>query len=295
MMLKQTLFFTTPVRLSMKNNQLVVSWRDSNDIVTRPIEDIGFVIIESQQVSVTIPLLNELVRNKASVVFCDEKCMPCSMLWGFDNNSTQSESIKSQVEATVPAKKRAWQQLIKSKIQNQAAVLELYGRDSYQLKALATTVASGDTTNREGIAAKLYWKGLLGPGFRRLREGSPPNNLLNYGYSILRAAVTRALLGAGLFPQFGLFHKSRYDAFPLADDVMEPYRAFVDRIVMEIHDAGEAILNKETKAALLRVLFADVKIGEVTRPLQVALTMTAASLVKYFRGEVKNLSLPMFV
>lgn len=294
-MLKQTLFFTTPVRLSLKNCQLVVSWRDSNDMVTRPIEDIGFVIIENQQVSVTIPLLNELVRNKASVVFCDEKCMPCSMLWGFENNSTQSESIKSQVEATVPAKKRAWQQLVKSKILNQAAVLELYGRDASSLKALASAVASGDTTNREGIAAKLYWKGLLGADFRRLREGPPPNNLLNYGYSILRAAVTRALLGSGLFPQFGLFHKSRYDAFPLADDVMEPYRAFVDRIVMEIYDAGEALLNKDTKAALLRVLFADVKIGEVTRPLQVALTMTAASLVKYFRGEIKNLALPIFV
>lgn len=293
-MLKQTLFFSTPVKLSLKNLQLVISWKDSNDIVTRPIEDIGFVVIENQMISISIPLLNELVNNNVCVIICDSKGMPSSMLMGLENNATQAESLKYQLDVSEPAKKQAWKQLIEQKIKNQSFVLDKVGAFNHNLKAFYTTVLSGDSSNREGIAARQYWTHLFGKGFKREREGFAPNNLLNYGYAILRAATARALMGSGLLPALGIFHRNRYNAFPLADDIMEPYRPYVDEIVFNAAEEGLLELDKETKARLLNLLFTDVKIGKVTRPLTNALTITSASLLKYYKGETKKLTLPVF-
>jgi CRISPR-associated protein Cas1 len=163
------------------------------------------------------------------------------------------------------------------------------------LKAFYTTVLSGDSSNREGIAARQYWTHLFAKNFKREREGIPPNNLLNYGYAILRAATARALMGSGLLPALGIFHRNRYNAFPLADDIMEPYRPYVDEIVFNAAEEGLLELDKETKARLMNLLFTDVKIGKVTRPLTNALTITSASLLKYYKGEIKKLTLPVFV
>ena len=292
-MIKQTLFFSTPVYLSLKNCQIVISWKDSDDKITRPIEDIGCVVLENQMISITLPLLNELVKNNVAVILCDNKMMPTSMLQSLDANTTQAESLKFQLAVTEPMKKQAWKQIIESKIANQSAVLGLAGKNKDILKPYYDNVKSGDSDNREGLAAKIYWNSLLGNSFKREREGFSPNSLLNYGYSILRAAVARALLGSGLLPNLGIFHKSRYNAFPLADDVMEPYRPFVDEIVYRLYENGFTELNKESKSEIMRVLNCDVNIGKVKRPLQIALTMTTASLVKYYTGEIKKLSLPL--
>ena len=292
-MIKQTLFFSTPVCLSLKNYQIVISWKDCDDKITRPIEDIGCVVLENQMISITLPLLNELVKNNVAVILCDNKMMPTSMLQSLDANTTQAESLKFQLAVTEPMKKQAWKQIIESKIENQAAVLALAGKNKDILKPYYNNVKSGDSDNREGLAAKIYWNSLLGNSFKREREGCSPNSLLNYGYSILRAAVARALLGSGLLPNLGIFHKSRYNAFPLADDVMEPYRPFVDEIVYRLYENGITELNKESKSEIMRVLNCDVNIGKVKRPLQIALTMTTASLVKYYTGEIKKLSLPL--
>lgn len=291
-MIKQTLFFSTPVCLSLKNCQLVISWKDSNDKVTRPIEDLGCVVLENQMISITLPLLNELAKNNVAVILCDNKMMPTSMLQSLDANATQAESIKFQLSVSEPMKKQAWKQIIESKIRNQASILDKFNKKGDILKTFYSNVKSGDSDNREGLAAKTYWSILFDKGFKREREGCPPNALLNYGYSILRAATARALLGSGLLPNLGIFHKSRYNAFPLADDIMEPYRPYVDEIIYTLHQQGLRELNKETKSAILRVLNSDVNIGKVTRPLQIALTFTAASLVKYYSGEIKKLSLP---
>lgn len=293
-MIKQTLFFSTPVVLSTKNAQLVISWKDSADSVTRPIEDIGCVVLENQTISVTLPLLNALVSNNVAVIICDNRQMPAAMLQPLESNTTQTESLKSQLAATEPQKKQAWKQIIEAKIANQAALLAKYGKDNGPLKPLLMNVRSGDSDNREGIAAKIYWNRLLGPNFNRDRYGGPPNALLNYGYAILRAAVARALLGSGLLPNIGIFHRNRYNAFPLADDVMEPYRPYVDDIVYSLYTSGNEEVNKDTKTALLKVLACDVAIGKVTRPLQIALTFTTASMVKYLNGENRKLSLPSF-
>lgn len=291
-MIKQTLFFSTPVCLSLKNCQLVISWKDSDDKVTRPIEDLGCVVLENQMISITLPLLNELVKNNVAVILCDHKMMPTSMLQSLDANATQAESLKFQLAVSEPMKKQAWKQIIEAKIRNQAFILDKFHKRGESLKVFYCNVKSGDSDNREGLAAKTYWSILFEKGFKREREGCPPNVLLNYGYSILRAAMARALLGSGLLPNLGIFHKNRYNAFPLADDIMEPYRPFVDEIVYTLHQQGLSELNKDTKAAILRVLSCDVNIGKVTRPLQIALTFTAASLEKYYSGEIKKLSLP---
>lgn len=292
-MIKQTLFFSTPVCLSLKNYQIVISWKDCDDKITCPIEDIGCVVLENQMISITLPLLNELVKNNVAVILCDNKMMPTSMLQNLDANTTQAESLKFQLAVTDPMKKQVWKQIIESKIKNQAAVLALAGKNKDILKPYYNNVKSGDSDNREGLAAKIYWNSLLGNSFKREREGCSPNSLLNYGYSILRAAVARALLGSGLLPNLGIFHKNRYNAFPLADDVMEPYRPFVDEIVYRLYENGITELNKESKSEIMRVLNCDVNIGKVKRPLQIALTMTTASLVKYYTGEIKKLSLPL--
>lgn len=293
-MIKQTLMFTSPVHLSLKNHQLVIDFKEEKASVTRPIEDIGFVVIEHPQVSITVPVLNELAENNVSVIFCDEKKMPKTMLMTLEGNSTLQESYKFQIEASTPTKKNIWKQLVESKIRNQAVLLDKVGKQGDVLKPFYMNVKSGDTDNREGVAAKEYWRLLFDEDFKRKPEGETPNNLLNYGYTILRAAVARALVGTGLYPAFGVFHRNRYNAFPLADDMMEPYRPFVDEIVYHLYyDGAVSELDTQSKGVLLRVLFSDVKMGIVTRPLENALSLTTASLLRMFKGETDKLSLPV--
>lgn len=288
--------FTSPVCLSLKDRQIVIMFKDNKDTVTRPIEDIGFVIVENPQVSISVPLLNELADNNVSVVFCDKKLMPKTMLMTLDGNTTQQESYRYQLDASAPTKKNVWKQLVECKIRNQALLLNKVGRNGNVLKQYYMNVKSGDTDNREGAAAREYWGRIFDEGFKREREGLPPNNLLNYGYTILRAAVARALIGSGLYPAFGVFHRNRYNAFPLADDVMEPYRPFVDEIVYHLYyDGAVSELDNQSKGKLLRVLFSDVKMGKVTRPLENALSLTTASLLRVYKGDADKLSLPKII
>ena len=258
-----------------------------------PIEDIGFVVLEHRQTSVSLPLLNALSENNVAVIFCNEARMPNAMLMNLDSNKTQGESFRAQIEASEPLKKGLWKQIVEAKIRNQSALLHKLGKDGDKLKPFYMNVKSGDADNREAIAAKIYWTELFGRDFIRLRDGIEPNNLLNYGYTILRAAVARSLMGSGLFPAFGIFHRNRYNSFPLADDIMEPYRPYVDETVYDIYRQGITELTPETKGRLLRLLFADTRFDRVTRPLDVGLTFTSASLAKCFAGKQKKLSFPM--
>ena len=295
-MIKQTLFFTTPVSLSLKYNQMVIRYKDVEEVITRPIEDVGVVIVENQMVHFTVPLLNALADNNVAVIFCNAQCMPNTMLMPLESNAIQQEVYRLQTEASLPTKKRIWKDIIEHKIRNQAALLDLLGRDGNLLKPYYMNVLSGDSDNREGVAAKIYWQQMYGRSFNRSRNGESPNSWLNYGYAILRAAVARALLGSGLFPAFGLFHRNRYNAFPLADDVMEPYRPFVDYAVYQLfEDSPEACLDKEVKQQLVRVLFTDVKMKGQIRPLQVALSMTTASLVRALKDKKESIIYPSFV
>ena len=293
-MLKRALFFSTPFCLSLRNEQMVIHTKEAPDMQKSvPIEDIGVVVLEHQQTTITLPLLNALSDNNVAVVFCGNDRMPNAMLMNLDSNKTQGESYRAQAEASEPLKKGLWKQIVEAKIRNQAALLRKVGKDGDKLKPYYMNVKSGDTDNREGIAAKIYWTELFGRDFVRMREGAAPNNLLNYGYTILRAAVARALMGSGLLPAFGIFHRNRYNAFPLADDLMEPYRPYVDELVYNLHTAGKSQLTKEVKGELLRILFADTRFDKVLRPLDVGLTFTSASLAKCFAGTQKKLLYPL--
>lgn len=292
-MLKQTLVFTNPFRLSLKNAQLVVASKEMpEETRTIPIEDVGMVIIENQMVSVTIPLLNELVDAGVAVVLCDRKGMPHAMLQNMDGNNLQGEFLRNQIDVGEVQRKQLWKQIVEAKIRNQSALLEkLHGKGNI-LKPFYMNVKSGDSDNREGIAARIYWGVIYGEDYTRDREESGINTLLNYGYAILRAATARALVSAGLTPSLGIFHHNRSNAFPLADDLMEPYRPFVDEIVYHLCEEGKLELTKDTKAELIGVLTCDTSFPKVTRPLQIGLSITMASLAKCYAGKQKNLSLP---
>lgn len=292
-MVKRTLYFSNPCRLSLKNGQLVVENHATGEVRTVPVEDIGVVLIENQMVSVSIPVMNALVDNNCAVILCNSRHMPSSMLMNLDSNSVQAETYRLQMDASLPLKKNLWKQVIEAKIRNQANLLTELGKDGNRLKPYYSNVKSGDSDNREGIAAKLYWDELFDGSFIRSREGADPNAMLNYGYAILRAGMAKSIMGSGLFPAFSLFHKSRYNAFPLADDLMEPYRPYVDQIVYSLFSEGITSLDTQSKQTLLRILFIDTRFKEVTRPLEVGLTMTTASLVKCLRGEQKTLSFPV--
>ena len=293
-MLKRTLFFSTPYCLSLRNGQMIIHTHEAPDQrKSIPIEDIGFVVLEDQQTSITLPLLNALSDNNVAVILCGENRMPNTMLMNLDSNRTQGENYRSQINASEPLKKGLWKQIVEAKIRNQAALLRKLGRDGDKLKPYYMNVKSADTDNREGTAAKIYWTELFGSEFYRSREGSPPNNLLNYGYTILRAAVARAIMGSGLFPALGIFHRNRYNAFPLADDLMEPYRPYVDEIVYRLYTNGHMQLTREVKGELLRILFVDTRFDKIVRPLEVGLTFTTSSIAKCFAGIQKKVSYPM--
>lgn len=266
---------------------------DSGTDASVPVEDIGFVILENQEISITMPLLNALTDNNAAVIVCSEKFMPNAMLMNLDSNSTQGENFRAQLSATEPLKKNIWKQVVEAKIRNQAALLRKLGKDGDALKLYYQNVKSGDSDNREGVAAKLYWDKLFDGEFMRFRTGPSPNEMLNYGYTVLRAAVARSLTGSGLLPAIGIFHKNRYNAFPLADDVMEPYRPFVDEIVFYLYANGENNLNKYSKSEILKLLYADTFFENVTRPLDIGLSITTASLAKCYNGLQKKILYPL--
>ena len=296
-MIKRTIHFSNPAHLSTKNNQLVVELRDEKRTTkTIPIEDLGVVILEHPQITLTSNLLEQMLDNKVAVITCNSKYMPSGMFLPFESNSEQTERIRTQLEASIPLKKQLWQQTIKQKIGNQAAVLEKLGVNAARLKNLKDDVLSGDTTNCEGQAASHYWCNIFGGYFVRSRDPQSPNAQLNYGYAILRSVVARALTASGMLPTSGIFHRNKYNAFCLADDIMEPYRPYVDWLVLQLPDLGESTegLTREHKIELLKIPQLDIEINGVTRPLFHAVSTTTASLYKCFAGEQRKIVYPDF-
>lgn len=293
-MIKRTLVFSSPSVLSMKNAQMVIALKEQPDEKrTVPIEDIGVVMIENPMVSVTIPLLNALSDNNVAVVICDQRGMPNAMLQNLETNNCQGEVLRNQLAVGEVMRKQLWKQIVESKIRNQSYLLSKLGYDGNVLKPYYSNVKSGDGDNREGIAARIYWCELFGSGFVRDRDLPGANTLLNYGYSVLRAAVARALMSSGLLPAIGIFHRNRSNAFPLADDMMEPFRPFVDEIVYDLVLQGKEELTRETKGALLQVLCCDTYFAKTTRPLSIGLSLTMSSLAKCYAKEQTQLSLPI--
>ena len=290
-MLKRTLFFGNKCSLTTKYEQLVIKTYERETTV--PIEDLGFVVIEHQESYISMPTLSKLASNNVCVIFCDEKHMPQSMMLNLESHHIQQELFRNQINASEPLKKQLWQQTIKAKIENQSELLKQLGQDKTPLDHYASKVLSGDTDNREGVAAAYYWKHLFDFDFKRERYGNYPNLFLNYGYIILRAAVARALSGSGLLNTLGIHHHNKYNAFCLADDIMEPYRPLVDAKVIEIlRKYDERDLTTSIKAELLSVLTSTVYFEDNKSPLMVGLSRTTSSLQQCFMGDTRKVVYP---
>lgn len=311
-MIKKTLYFGNPAYLSIRNSQLVVKLPEvknndtlpekfkKNSEVTFPIEDLGVIVLDHKQITLTHGLIEMLLENNTALITCNSKRMPVGLMLPLCGNKTQTEKFNAQIEATDPLKKNLWQQTIKAKIKNQTAVLrEFRSCNIRNMEYWMSNVKSGDTDNYEARAAAYYWKEAFPQinNFIRGREELPPNNLLNYGYAILRAVVARSLVSSGLLPTLGIHHHNRYNAYCLADDIMEPYRPFVDAVVFEIIDSGENIdeLTSAIKTQLFQIPTIDVVISGRSSPLMVAVSQTTSSLRQCFEGKLRKIKYPEFV
>lgn len=307
-MIKRTLYFGNPAYLSTHLEQLVVRLPEveKNDTLPDsfkkeaqakiPIEDVGVVILDHQQVIISQALMAKLLANNTALVTCDNSHLPTGLMLNLSGHTLQATRFKSQLEASQPLLKQLWQQTIKAKIKNQALVLKKLGVESGNLMKWSKEVLSGDPDNVEARAAAYYWKTIFPqvPGFRREREGIPPNNLLNYAYAILRAVIARSLVGSGLLPTLGIHHHNKYNHYCLADDVMEPYRPFADNLVVDLMQQGEGWheLTPSVKKHMLMLPTGDVLLNGERSPLMVAAQRTTASLAKCFEGTGKKISYP---
>lgn len=310
-MIKKTLYFGNPAYLSLSNGQLIIKLpeverqRGIPDVIkkeavrTLPIEDLGMIVLDNRQITLTHGLVSALLANCVAIVSCDDHHLPLGLTLPMVGNTTFNERMRYQLEASLPLRKQLWQQTVKCKIENQAYLIGTRTTKSIAyLHVCAGNVKSGDSDNQEALAAAYYWKNIFPslPNFVRGQDGLPPNNLLNYGYAILRAVVARSLVGSGLLPVMGIHHHNKYDAYCLADDVMEPYRPFVDQLVLDIMVKSEEIdkLTTEMKRDLLSLPTTDVRIGGKRSPLMVAVAQTTASLAKCFSSETRKIAYPCF-
>jgi CRISP-associated protein Cas1 len=306
-MIKRTLYFGNPAYLKTKDEQLIVVLPTElingqplpEEIKTIPIEDIGVLIMDHQQITITQAVMAKLLANNVALITCDNSHHPTGLFLNLDGHTLQSAKFQAQIEATVPLKKQLWQQTVSCKIINQAAVLENVRVPVKNMRNWAAEVKSGDSDNHEAVAAAYYWKNIfsLFPDFKRERFGDAPNNLLNYGYAILRSVVARNIVASGMLPTLGIFHKNQYNAYCLADDIMEPYRPFVDKVVVNIVNLNGNFLEltPSMKKDLLAIPAMDVIINEEKSPLMVAVQKTTASLAKCFEGKQRKILYPVMV
>jgi CRISPR-associated protein Cas1 len=295
-MIKRTLYFGNPAYLKTKNEQLLIDLDEMDEPKSVPIVDIGLVILDHQQITITQAVMAKLLQNNTALITCDNTHHPVGLQLCLDGHTLQSQKFKAQINASSPLKKQIWQQTVSKKIENQAALLSIERAENKYLLNLASSVKSGDSSNNEAKAASYYWKHIFPEflEFRRERYGPPPNNLLNYGYAILRAIVARSLVASGLLPTLGIFHRNQYNAYCLADDVMEPYRPYVDKIVCGIIRGNGKFLEMtpSMKKELLQIPAMDVVIDGQKSPLMNAVQRTTASLAKCFEGSSRKILYP---
>lgn len=295
-MIKRTILIENKSSITTKNQQLVLKSEIRESTI--PIEDVGFLVLDHAEIYLSIPAMNLIVENNTAIIICGSNHLPNGMLLNLNSHHIQQEIFKNQIEASIPLKKQLWQQTIIEKIKNQGELLGKITNNKNTFEFLASKVLSGDTTNMEGVAAQQYWKNFPLPnhekdGIKRERYGDYPNNFLNYGYAILRAATARALSGSGLLNTLGIHHKSKYNAFALADDIMEPFRPIVDEKVFEIMQRyQEQELNTVIKAEMLQMLTRTVYFKEEKSPLMIGLQKTASSLQQCFTGDRKKIKYP---
>ncbi len=298
-MIKKTLYFENPVYLHLSNSQFVIKLKSGEKETLRsiPVEDIGMIILDHPQISITHSLCQKLIANNTAIVWCNAQHLPFGITLSMSDNDTYSKKIHYQINASIPLKKQLWKQTIEAKINNQALVLKKLGYNYIDLIHLSSKVKSGDSENLEAYAAARYWEKLLEPyQTTRGQYEDPPNNMFNYAYAILRAIIARSLVGSGLNPVLGMHHHNKYNPYCLADDIMEPFRPIIDLYIFQYLKKRESIpevLGREEKAFILNLATIDIYIEGKKSPLMVACQRTTASLMKCYLGEVKNLAYPI--
>jgi len=306
-MIKRTIFLGSDAYLRTKDKQMWIDFADKDKAsISLPIEDIGVIVMEAYQMTISLNLISRLLDNNVAIITCNRKKMPQGLMLNLEGNTLQQVRFKAQIDASLPLKKQLWAQTIKQKILNQGKLLakwhlvdNVYQSNTRNMMQWASSVRSGDPDNFEARAAVYYWRHLFAdyvPDFVRGREEAPPNNLLNYGYAILRAVTARALVASGLLPTLGIYHHNKYNAYALADDIMEPYRPLVDEIVFGIvavkHAQKDYDLTRTLKAELLKIPAIDVIIDGERSPLMNAMQRTTSSLYQCFAGESRKIMYP---
>jgi len=266
---------------------------EKNELGQVPLDDIAAVVANAHGLSYTNNLLVALAERGAPFVLCGPNHNPVGMIWPVDGHSTQAGRYDAQLSATKPLHKRLWSSIVKSKLNQQAAALEAAGAPVAPLSALVPKVRSGDPDNIEAQGARRYWQLLFGEDFRRDRQAGGLNGLLNYGYTVLRAATARAIIAAGLHPSLGIHHANQGNAMRLADDLMEPYRPFVDLLAWQLRCQDMAEVNPETKRIMVRGLYDDLMTDAGATPMQVSVQKLATSLAHVYLGEREQLDLPL--
>jgi CRISPR-associated protein Cas1 len=295
-LLRRTIEFSTAgTRLSVANRQLVVE-RPEQPRATLPIEDLGVVIVDDGRATYTQAVFVELLAAGATIMITGRDHLPMGMMLPLDAHHVLTERHRAQVKVTEPTRKRVWQALVRAKIAQQATVLQHFRGEHGGLLPMARRVRSGDPDNLEAQAAQRYWPALFGPAFLRDRDAAGVNAVLNYGYAVMRAAIARAVVAAGLIPTLGVFHRHRANPFCLADDLLEPYRPFVDwrvrTLANEAGPQGPALEVRAVRAGLLSLLAETVLVRQRRNPMLLAIEASAASLARALTGEGVDLALP---
>ena len=294
-MITRSIYIGNPAYLKLKDEQLYIMDPETGQMKGKiPLEDLGLLMLDHWQITVSHQLIQKMMGNNVVVISCDAHHLPHGIMLPLHGYTEFSDRIKDQMEASEPLKKQLWKQTIECKIENQKEVLRRLGNYYEPMMDYRNNVKSGDLTNMEGIAAQHYWKYIISLDFLRQRFGDSPNQFFNFGYSVLRSIVARAIVETGLLPVLGIFHKNKYNPYCLADDMMEPYRPFVDWLVMDwlTRNPETEDLTKEFKAHILQIATKDVKIDGKTRPLMVAVKTTVSSLYKCYTGEKRQISYP---
>ena len=294
--MKRTVEISQKSYLSLQNKQLIIN-QNGNAVAQIPVEDLGKLILNDPRITMTQAVMVETQKNNVSLIVCDEKHLPIStMLPLTEGNKLHNRVLRDQVAVRVSTKNRLWQDIVKQKIANQSRTLEYFDLPAQYLKTISSKVKSGDPSNMEATAARYYWKTLFGEAFRRRYHDDNDtgiNALLNYGYAILRASVARSLVGTGLHPALGVHHQNQYDGLALADDVMEPFRPWVDWKVKELSlQQSDLTINKENKRVLLMLLEEKVLFKESGLPFLIALEQLASHFKLALKENHKNLVWP---
>ncbi len=294
-MLGHSLLFSQAYYLRLERKQLIIQCLESKESLKRiPVEDISFIVFDHPQVKTSLGLLQALMEAQVILIFCDHLRQPHSQLLPFSGHHIYQQRLRLQLQQSLPHKKGLWQQIVKAKVKNQGAVVKKWGGLEQPFITFRRKVKSGDSGKIEGQAARAYFPEIFGFSFTRNRYGAVPNNYLNYGYTLLRAAVNRCLVASGLLPALGLEHKNKYNPFCLADDLMEPYRPFIDDAVRSWleDEALEEELSSQEKGRLIQILQGQCQLGNKSYPLLKAIELSCQSLALILEGKRKKLQFP---